>query len=274
MPELPEVETVKRSLEPLLCQKKINKVIISKEIVIAHPDADEFCRCLKGKSFEALLRRGKYLQFVLNSKDTLIAHLRMTGRFVLAPAYEIIPKHTHAIFTLEDGNELRFTDVRRFGRLWLIKEGEKDSFSGLNNLGPEPFSPSFNSQYLYHKLNKRKVSIKQALLDQAVVAGLGNIYVDESLFAAGIAPWRKTGEITKEEWERLAKIIPEILADSIKNRGTSFRDYRDGLGQKGDNLVRLKVYQRKGKPCPRCGEEIQKTVIAQRSTFYCPLCQK
>lgn len=273
MPELPEVETVKRSLEPHLKGRKITGISLAKPVVIAHPGAREFLEAVVGSEIVSLGRRGKFLQIFLD-KGLLAVHLRMTGQLVLASPETAAPKHTHLIFTLDDGKELRFTDIRRFGRIWFIPEGEEDTYSGIGKLGPEPFSPEFDFSYLKAKLQNRKINIKQALLDQAVVAGLGNIYVDECLFAAGIMPSRSVSRLNDEEWQKLVQVIPEILEESIKSRGTSFRDYRDGLGQKGNNSSNLKVYQRKGQPCQKCKQPISRMVVAQRSTFYCGQCQK
>lgn len=274
MPELPEVETVKRSLAPLLEKKRIEEVILHKEIVVAHPEPCLFIQKARGRQIEGISRRGKYLQIALEGGHTLVVHLRMTGALVFSPLQEPLPKHTHAVFQLDDGNLLRYTDIRRFGRLWLVAAGERDDFTGRSKLGLEPFDAGFSAQYLADCLKKRRITIKQALLDQRVIAGLGNIYADEILFAAGIAPWRPVSELAEEEWQKLAQIIPAVLEESIRHRGTSFRDYQDGLGQKGDNLSRLQVYQRKGQPCPCCGQALARTVVAQRGTFYCAACQK
>ena len=273
MPELPEVETIVRSLEPLLKGKIIEKIELIKEVVIAYPDSLTFVKCLSGAKIKSLSRRGKFIQILLESGYTLVIHLRMTGHLIYAFPERPQEKHTHAVFYLDDGNQLRFSDIRRFGRLWLIGP-EEDDCTGICRLGLEPFSPQFNAEYLKKTLEKRKVVIKQALLDQSVVAGLGNIYVDEVLFDAGISPLRQVSGLSDREWQRLAEAIPRILTLAIKNRGTTFSDYLDGNGERGDNFAYLEAYHREGEPCNRCGEKIVRLKIAGRSSYFCPNCQK
>ena len=274
MPELPEVETVKLSLAPALTGRTISKVQLIKPVVVAHPGADDFVQHLTGRQITGINRRGKYVLIELNDGSALVIHLRMTGRLYMAAADDEPPKHTHVIFYLDDGSRCFFNDGRRFGRLWLLAKDEEDTVTGMAKLGPEPFDAAFNAEYLQNKLGKRKVVIKQGLLDQTILAGLGNIYVDETLFRAGISPLRPAGEVTAEEWQKLASVIPSLLKEAIEHRGTSFRDYRDGFGRKGDFLSRLKVYQRKGEPCFNCKTPLERTVVAGRSSFYCLKCQK
>ena len=273
MPELPEVETIKRSLSPLVAGKAIIKVEIVKDVVVAYPEASVFADTITGARIGGLDRRGKYLLIHLD-RGTLVVHLRMTGRLFYVEPQKPKEKHTHVIFTLDDNHELRFSDVRRFGRLWLFRQEENREQCGICRLGPEPFAKEFNAVYLRNVLSARKVVIKQALLDQSVVAGLGNIYVDEVLYAASIAPNRTVGEITDCEWQKLAEVIPQILEKAIQNRGTTFSDFRDGEGKAGDNFAYLKAYHREGEACSRCGGRIKRIRLAGRSSFYCPECQK
>lgn len=274
MPELPEVETIKRTLEPLVVGKYIENVRMLRNSVIKHPLPDEFAQKIVNRRIESLGRRGKYLLVNLSGGYTLVVHLRMTGHFVCAEHTIEAEKHTHVIFELNDGYELRFSDVRRFGCLWLIASGELDDFTGMSRLGPDAWGGYLSAEHLKKVLAKRKISIKQGLLDQSVVAGLGNIYVDEVLFACGVSPLRKTSSITDGEWCKLAEIIPQILGKSIENKGTTFSDYVDGEGKKGYHVVYLDAYGRAGKPCRRCGDVLVKEKIAGRGTVYCPNCQK
>ncbi|MGI6361994.1 MAG: bifunctional DNA-formamidopyrimidine glycosylase/DNA-(apurinic or apyrimidinic site) lyase [Bacillota bacterium] len=274
MPELPEVETIRRTLEPLVASKKITKVRVLRDSVIKHPSVHDFCRLLTDRTIKNLARRGKYLLLNLQDGYILAVHLRMTGQLTYALSKEETAKHTHVIFYLSDGNQLRFTDVRRFGCLWLLAPQETDNFTGMARLGKEAWGEEISPDYLKETLAKRKICIKQALLDQSVLAGLGNIYVDEVLFAAAIDPMRKTADLTAEEWCNLAKLIPQILDKSINNKGTTFSDYRDGLGKKGYHLIHLEAYGRAGEACNRCGRLLIKQKVAGRSTVYCPYCQK
>ncbi|MCL1816772.1 MAG: bifunctional DNA-formamidopyrimidine glycosylase/DNA-(apurinic or apyrimidinic site) lyase [Clostridiales bacterium] len=274
MPELPEIETVKRTLSPLLLGRRITKVSIHKAVVVAHPAPDEFAVWLTGATIKGLGRRGKYLLFNIDSGDTLIAHLRMTGRFLYTPGEKALKPHTHVVFSLDNGKELRFSDVRRFGRLWLIAQGEEDTVSGIHKLGPEPLSKDVDAAYYKKKLAGRRINIKQGLLDQCVVAGLGNIYVDEALFSAGIHPRCLTAELSDTKWQDLALTIPWVLQKAIENNGTTFRDYLDGQGNAGRNLPHLCAYGRSGQPCLHCGTTMERLVVAGRGTSFCPKCQK
>ena len=274
MPELPEVETVKRTLTPLVNGKKIIRLEAPRPEILAHPAAAEFAKRVEGATLQELARRGKYLLLPLDNGATIIVHLRMTGRLLYNAADYPLQPHTHIIFHLEDGNQLRFSDTRRFGRIWLKEADEEDTFSGISKLGPEPFGAPFGSEWLADKLGKRKINIKQGLLDQSVVAGLGNIYVDEVLYVAQIDPRRLTNQVSKQEWQRVAEAIPRILEQAIANNGTTFRDYVDGTGQKGSYMPFLEAYGRKGQPCRRCATPIEQIRLAGRSTCYCSKCQK
>lgn len=181
MPELPEVEAVKRVLEPQIQGLTVKNVIVNRSEVIAHPGADEFCRRLTGKSFSGMARRGKFLLICLEGGYRLVIHLRMTGCLLCTPTDLPVEKHTHLIFRLSNGKELRFSDTRRFGRIWLLENDETDIYSGIEKLGLEPFAPDFSTDYLITRLGKRKKAIKECLLEQSVIAGIGNIYSDEIL---------------------------------------------------------------------------------------------
>ncbi len=274
MPELPEVETIKRTLEPLLVGRSIGRLLILRADVIKHPQAEDFARLLNGRKIAGLGRRGKYLLIDVAGGYQLVVHLRMTGRLVCCSPQEERAKHTHVIFPLDDGKELRFTDVRRFGCLWLLAPEEVDNFTGMAKLGPEPLSPAFDAAYLGQVLAKRKSSIKQALLDQHLLAGLGNIYVDEALFIASITPLRPANQLSQKELKSLAAAIVQVLEQGIENNGTTFSDYVDGRGNKGANLGHLWAYGRAGQACRRCGQILMRQKVAGRSTVFCPCCQK
>ncbi len=205
MPELPEIETVKRIIGPQIQGLAIESISVRRPEVIAHPAADEFCRRLRGQTFDATTRRGKFLVIRLESGDKVIIHLRMTGCLLVTPADYPEEKHTHIVFRMDNGKALRFSDTRRFGRLWLLQKEEADTYSGMEKLGREPLSPDFTAEYLASKLGKRKKAVKECLMEQGAIAGIGNIYSDEILFAAGIYPARPANSLTGEEWERLAE---------------------------------------------------------------------
>lgn len=274
MPELPELEAIKRVIEPQIQGLAIERVTVNRPEMIAHPGADEFCRCLTGQVFDSMTRRGKFLVIRLKSSDKIIIHLRMTGCLLVTPADYPEEKHTHLVFHLSGGRELRFSDTRRFGRFWLLRKGEADTHTGTEKLGAEPFEPGFSGEYLSTHLGKRKKAIKECLLDQGVTAGIGNIYSDEILFAARIHPKRLANTLTTEEWNRLASVIPERLAFFVEKNKTTPEEYLAAKGQDYRNTPFLQVYGHGGEPCPVCGETLCRTVIGGRSSVYCPVCQK
>lgn len=274
MPELPEIETIKRILEPQIQGLAITKVTVKRPEVTAHPAADEFCRLLTGQTICHIMRRGKFLIIRLNSNDRIILHLRMTGCLLLTPADFPEEKHTHIIFSLSNGKELRFSDTRRFGRFWLIRKDEEDTYSGIEKLGIDPFDTDFTDEYLKTHLGKRRKAIKECLLEQTIIAGIGNIYADEILFTAGIHPACPANNLMREEWKHLATVIPERLSYFIgKNRITP-EEYLENKGKNYRNTPFLQVYGHDGEPCPICGEILCKIIIGGRSSVYCPACQK
>ncbi len=274
MPELPEVETIKRVLDPQLQGLVIKNVVLNRPEVIAYPNGDEFCRRLVGQTLTGMARRGKYLLLWLNSGDRVILHLRMTGCLLLAPAGFPEEKHTHLLFRLNNGEELRFSDTRRFGRFWLLQKEEADSYSGIEKLGKEPFDPALTAEYLKACFGKRKKAIKECLMEQSAVAGIGNIYSDEILFAARIYPARLACSLTGEEWERLATIVPERLSYFIEKNSITPEEYFETKGKDYRNTPFLQVYGKKGEPCPVCGQPLCRMVIGGRSSAFCPRCQK
>ncbi len=280
MPELPEVETIRRSLLPSVKGKIIQQLVLDTASVFSDPDPGQ----IKDMQVADILRRGKYLIFLLSSplkgQLWLLVHLRMTGRLLLQEAAEPVEKHTHVRFGLArpDGSAkiwLIFQDTRRFGRVWLEPVRKDEALPGsLAKLGPEPFSAELSSQILEQQLkNHPRLNLKAALLDQTIIAGLGNIYADEILFAAGLAPQRLVGSLTKKDLADLALQIPLVIKQAIKFCGTTFSDYVDGWNQSGSFQNYLKVYGKAGQACQSCGQLIQKTKLAGRTTSWCPACQ-
>lgn len=273
MPELPEIETIKRILKPQLLGRTIVNLTMNRLDIIAHPLPEEFKSGLTGLCIENMGRRGKFLSISFNGGKTLLLHLRMTGQLLVTPEGFPVEKHTHIVFNLDDGNELRFIDTRRFGRIWLLENGERDTYSGIQKLGLEPFDASFDSAYLRGKLGKRGKSIKECLLDQSIVAGIGNIYGDEIMFAAGLNPSRSAKSLTPSEWEALATAIPTVLKNSINNNCMTPEEYLQGRGKDYRNQSFFKVYGREGQKCQCCSAVLKRIVLAGRSSYYCPNCQ-
>lgn len=274
MPELPEIETIKSVIELQIKGLVIKSITVNRPEIIAQPGSNEFCKAVTGQVILSMERRGKFLIINLENGNRIILHLRMTGCLLVTPPDYPTEKHTHIIFCLSDGKELRFTDSRRFGRFWLIQSGEEDTYSGISKLGAEPLSPECNAEYLKIKFGKRKKAIKECLLDQSVIAGIGNIYSDEILFRAKICPTRPAGSLTEEEWKRLAGIIPECLSYFIEKNRISADDYLKTKGQDYRNTPFLQVYGHDGELCPNCGNTLCRTVIGGRGSVYCPGCQK
>lgn len=273
MPELPEVETIRRVLEPQVKGLSITAVTVNRPEVIGHPIAEEFCQVLTGQTIKAMTRRGKFLSVLLDSGDYFTLHLRMTGCLLLTPADYPAEKHTHIVFHLSSGDELRFSDTRRFGRFWLFRKGESNTYSGVDKLGLEPFDAGLTADYLQQHFGKRKKAVKECLLDQSVIAGIGNIYSDEILFAAKIHPARPANSLTKTEWERLAATVPERLAYFIAKNALTPEEYLESKGQDYRNTPFLQVYGRSGNPCPNCGTILCRMTVGGRSSVYCPTCQ-
>ncbi|MGM0874868.1 MAG: DNA-formamidopyrimidine glycosylase [Bacillota bacterium] len=274
MPELPEVETVRRTLLQLVMEKEIQKVTIHWPKIIKKPDdSQQFKDALIGQTIHNVKRRGKFLKFILDDY-VLVSHLRMEGRYGLFQLEEEYDRHTHIIFSFTDGTELRYRDVRKFGTMHLFKKGEEENELPLSHLGPEPFSKEFTVAYLRERLNKTTRKIKAALLDQTVVVGLGNIYVDETLFRAGIKPERIASQLTSEEYERLHKEIIATLEEAVAKGGSTVRSYVNTQGEIGMFQLQLFVYGRTSEPCKICGTILTKSVVGGRGTHFCENCQK
>lgn len=273
MPELPEVETVRRIIGPQVKGQTVLSVQVFNEKVIAYPDRDTFASSLCGKTITAVGRRGKYLLFPLDNGDRLFLHLRMTGQLLVTPKDHPMEKHTHFAADLSSGKQLRYADVRRFGRFWYLKKDEPDGITGADKLGPEPDDPKLTASYLKEKLGGKMNPIKEMLHDQSVVAGIGNIYSDEILFASGIYPGKKCCCLTDAEWSILAEKIPETIAYYTEKNAISPEDYLKSQGKDYRNTPYLKVYGKSGEPCPVCGTILSGTRVRGRSSVYCTKCQ-
>lgn len=271
MPELPEVETTCRGIKPHIENNLISKVVVRNRN-LRWPIPKGLNAKLKNKKITSVTRRAKYL-LIETEVGTLIIHLGMSGSLRIIGTNESVEKHDHFELQFENGLCLRLRDPRRFGCvIWDKDQPLKHKL--LINLGPEPLGKSFNAELLFEKSRKRKISIKQFIMDAKVVVGVGNIYASESLFLAGVHPKRLTGKITKKNASDLTTAIKKILTQAIKQGGTTLKDFISSEGKPGYFQQKLKVYDRKGEPCLKCKKPIKQITQGQRSTFYCPQCQK
>jgi formamidopyrimidine-DNA glycosylase len=274
MPELPEVESVARSLRPKLVGRRV-LAVESSGLPLRRPiDLPRLKQACAGAHVEAVRRIGKYLLVELSSSSVLVAHLGMSGRLVFAPTNEALKPHTHARFRLDGAIDLRFIDPRRFGVLQVYAASEAAASPELSVLGLDPLERAFTVDYLHEHLRSTRRDLKAFLLDQTRIAGLGNIYVSEALYHARLKPSRRAHRVTREQAVALHAAIRKVLELGIANRGTSFSDYVDAEGASGSNQDALSVYGREGAPCRRCKSLIRRVVQGGRSTFYCRDCQK
>jgi formamidopyrimidine-DNA glycosylase len=274
MPELPEVESVARSLRPRLVGRRVVSVETSGLALRRPIDRARLRRACAGATVSSVRRIGKYLRIELSSGWTLVAHLGMTGQLVFKPTDEQAERHTHAWFHLDGGLDLRYVDARRFGVLAIYRADEAAASPELSVLGVDPLDDAFTVDHLHQALAESRRDLKSFLLDQTRIAGLGNIYASEAMFLAGISPRRRTHRLGRERAARLHAAIRQVLESSIANRGTSFSDYIDAEGAIGSNQEALLVYGREGLPCRRCKSSIKRIVQAARSTFFCVSCQR
>ncbi len=273
MPELPEVETVRRQLAPVLTGRRFERVSILDSRLVRPLEPLEVAAELEGETVESVDRRGKYLIVRFESGRALLIHLRMTGSLRHAPAGELVEDpHRRAVVRLDDGSDVAYRDVRRFGTWLLLEPGELDAYLA-SRLGAEPLERTFTVRALADKIRSRRAPIKAALLDQRTLAGMGNIYVDEALWRARVHPLRPAGDITEDELRPLARGIRDALRAGIARQGATLRDYATPNGGTGRMQHEFKVYGRGGEPCERCGTPIEKTRIAGRGTWFCPRCQ-
>ena len=273
MPELPEVETVRTRLEPVLVGRRFDRVEIRDPRVTRPTEPREVAAELEGETVAAVGRRGKYLVVRFESGRVLLIHLRMTGtmRHESDGAPEHDP-HLRVVVTLDDGSDVSYRDVRRFGTWLLLEPGEETAYLA-ERLGEEPLSRAFTPASLAARFDRRRAPVKAALLDQRAAAGMGNIYADEALWRAQIHPLRPAGDLDEQELKRLHRAVREALEAGIARQGTTLRDYRTPDGEEGRMQAALRVYGREGEPCYRCGAQIGKTRAAGRGTWYCPNCQ-
>ncbi|MBP2643157.1 MAG: mutM [Firmicutes bacterium] len=274
MPEMPEVEIIRRTLADKIIGQKITSVEMLLSRLIKWPSAHEFQAMVTNKTVQSIERRGKYLLFNLDNGLVMVVHLRMTGRIYYIPVSLSNDRFIRIIFHLSDGGALLYADNRTLGTLYVMTPEELWRINGLATLGPEPLSPAFTLSYLEQVLKTRKGKIKSLLLNQQIIGGLGNIYVDESLALAGLHPERIASSFTHEEVSRLYDAINQVIEQGIEHGGTTFRDYRDGEGKSGTHQHHLTVYGRNKQPCKSCGTLITKTEVAGRGTHYCPHCQQ
>lgn len=274
MPELPEVESVRSRLAPVLEGRRLERVEIADARLTRPLDPARVARELEGERVSAVERRGKYLIVRFESDRALLIHLRMTGSLRYAPAGTLPDDpHRRAVVRLDDGSDVAYRDVRRFGTWLLLEPAEVDTYLD-ERVGPEPLSPHFRAKDLAARLENRRAAVKAALLDQRTVAGLGNIYVDEALWRAGIYPLREARSVSPEEIRTLRREIRRTLERGIARQGATLRDYALPDGAAGTMQDEFNVYGREGEPCPRCGTLIEKIRIAGRGTWYCPHCQR
>ncbi|MGR9049100.1 DNA-formamidopyrimidine glycosylase [Halobacillus faecis] len=273
MPELPEVETVRKTLKHLALGKEVEKVSVFWGNIIKQPqDPKEFEQLLVGQTIRDIDRKGKFLIFHMDD-IALVSHLRMEGKFGVYEGATEKTKHTHVIFHFTDGTELRYNDVRKFGTMHAFPKGMELKNKPLIQLGPDPFNEAFTVDYFYERLRKTSRNMKAVLLDQSIVAGLGNIYVDEALFRAGIHPERIANTLTKIEVEKIREASISVILEAIEQGGTTIRSYLNSQGEIGMFQQKLRVYGKQDLECLECGTPITKLKVSGRGTHICPKCQ-
>lgn len=274
MPELPEVEVLKMSLEPRLVGRRIVSVEVRERrlrVLVPRTLASD----VAGRRVEGLRRRSKYLLIDLEGDKTLVIHLGMSGRLTIAPGRSgPAEPHEHLVFALDRGGRLRFRDPRRFGLALALKTSALERNPHFRDLGVEPLAPGFSGEVLSSLAKGRYGPVKSFLMDGRLVVGVGNIYATESLWRAGIHPARSVARISMARWEALARSVVEVLSHAIREGGTTLNDFADGDGVEGEFQIELAAYDRAGEPCPRCGTAIRRLVQSGRSTYYCPGCQR
>jgi formamidopyrimidine-DNA glycosylase len=274
MPELPEVETVRQTLLPAVGGRITAVWDSGLGLHMKRKPPRAKLKKLVGATITELRRIGKYLLVDTDTPQSLLVHLGMTGRFRLHAAGDAKAKHTHLVLEFADGRELRFSDARRFGQLDIVTRGKEREHVALKDLGPDPIVDGIDpAAFFARSRKKKKAQLKAFILDQTVLAGVGNIYASEALWLSGLRPTKRAGRLTEEKATLLAKAIDEVLRTSLANHGTSLRDFVDGDGAEGSNYDYLKVYDRKGQPCPRCKTSIRRSVLQGRATYFCPTCQ-
>jgi formamidopyrimidine-DNA glycosylase len=277
MPELPEVESLRRILARSATGLTFLSAIV-KEPRLRRLVTSDFATAIAGRTIEHIGRRAKYLLIELSGDQVMLVHLGMSGSLThrrdgFGPG-PFDQRHDHVEFALDDGTTLVYNDPRRFGLMKLIMRAQLESIDELKGIGPEPLSDEFNAAYLWRMTRGRKAAIKNVLMDQRIVAGIGNIYASEILFRAKVRPTRRAGRVTHSEFDRIVAATAHVLSAAIDGRGTTFRSYRDSRGQPGRFADQLQVYDRNGRSCFICSASIRSVIVGQRSSFYCPSCQK
>lgn len=273
MPELPEVETVKEALKKQILNSKIIDVSINHENIIEFPTVELFKRQIKGQQIKDITRRGKWLMFELTNYY-LLSHLRMEGKYKIKKKNDVLNKHEHVVFVLDDKRELRYDDTRKFGKMHLIDKKQVYTKPPLKELGLEPNDKLLTTSYLKEKFKNKTIPIKTALLDQKIIVGIGNIYVDEILFLSKIKPTKKTNRITINQLQKIIDNTKTVLDDATKAGGTTIRSYTSSEGIHGKFQHELLVHTKEGQNCPVCNDVIIKTKVGGRGTYSCPTCQK
>ncbi|GAA5315939.1 MAG: bifunctional DNA-formamidopyrimidine glycosylase/DNA-(apurinic or apyrimidinic site) lyase [Candidatus Pelagadaptatus aseana] len=271
MPELPEVETTRRGIEPYVDGQTIDRAVV-RHSGLRWPVPDDLDYCIAGSTVNKLYRRGKYLLFELE-QGTVLIHLGMSGSLRVVSGSEPVGKHDHVDLVFTNGAIVRLNDPRRFGAV-LWSSGPVAEHKLIAHLGPEPLTDDFNGDYLFQCSRKRTQAIKQFLMDSKVVVGVGNIYANEALFAAGIRPTKAAGKVTRKQYQALAVEVKQVLARAIEQGGTTLKDFVGGDGKPGYFKQELLVYGRGGQPCCRCGRALKEVKLGQRTTVFCSQCQK
>ncbi len=273
MPELPEVETVKETLKLKLIGKKIKDVKVYYDGIIAYPEVKEFSKQIKNLPIKDIKRRGKWLMFDLD-KYYLLSHLRMEGKYFFKNKEDKLDNHEHVVFTLDDDEELRYRDTRKFGKMYLIKKEDINSIGPIKDLGLEPWDDSLTKEYLRDKYKNKKLPIKTVLLDQSIIVGIGNIYADEILFLSKLNPLIKCCDLNDNDLENIIKYTKEVLEKAIKLGGTTIRTYTSVDGVHGRFQNELLIHGKDKDVCPNCGQPVKKIRVGGRGTYYCINCQK
>lgn len=274
MPELPEVETVRKVLEKKVVGEKIKEVYVYYSKIIEEPSVEEFKEKLKGKTITAMDRRGKWLIFVLDDTYYLLTHLRMEGRFFFRNHDDEVSRHEHVAFLFESGLELRYNDTRKFGRMYLLKKDDAFKVKPLNELGKEPWDKTLTEDYLLASYKMRRLPIKTVLLDQSIITGIGNIYADEILKMSSLYPLTPANELTRRDCTNIINNTKDVLNKALASGGTTIRSYESSEGVHGRFQNQLLVHSKEGEDCPSCGSKIVKIRVGGRGTYYCPNCQR
>lgn len=271
MPELPEVETVVATLRTLVLNKTFDTVEVYWDNIIAYPKVKQFKINIHNQTIEAIHRRGKYIIFELTDYS-LVSHLRMEGKYYVYDTPTPKVKHVHVIFNFTDQSQMHYHDTRKFGKMYLY--GKDESLKILEDVGLEPWDETLTAQYLLDKAKNRSITLKQFLLDQSIIAGIGNIYVNEICFKVGLMPDIRASKLKQKHWDQVILETQNVLSEAIKQGGTTIRSYTSSLGVTGLFQQQLLVHNKEDELCQVCGHKIKKKMVAQRGTYYCDTCQK